>query len=106
MRVDLRRCDRCHGEYDANQVPEAWDIKRPTMQPVDLCRHCTAILAGFIDELPEPSSDLGDGVHLGTMATEGYVSHQTERVLHEFDRGIRAVNERVDQHAAAPLIIP
>lgn len=98
MRVDLRRCDRCHGEYDANQVPMPWDIKRPNGCPVDLCRHCSGMLESLLDELPEPSSDMGDGIHLGTMATEGWVSHQVERVL--------TVLDRVDEHAAEPLIIP
>lgn len=106
MRVDLRQCQRCHGHYDANLVPDAYDIKHPLGYPIDLCRHCTGMLASLLSELPEPTDDMGDGVHLGTMVTREHLD-RVNRSMSDYINDLRVdVNARVDEYAAEPLIIP
>lgn len=105
-RVDLRRCDRCHGEYDANLVAEPFTITHPQGYPLDLCRHCTSQLAGFLDELPPVTDDIGDGIHLGAMVTRDHLDRVT-RSMSDYVNDTRAhVDHRVDELAAKPLVIP
>lgn len=104
MRVDLRRCDRCHGDYDANLV-NAWEIKTPEMRPIDLCMHCTGLVASVIHELA-PVTNQGDGAHLWSMVTKDHVDSRLEGMAEYVNFHRRSVDDRLDEEAAKPLIIP